>query len=531
MKTMPFRPRVVFSMKRRRGGKIYAGFLFDKTEKPFKRFISAKQALIKGLHMITALLHKIYVSNCKLVVVNIKSPVDEIQRPSPMEKEIRLEQRFSLGYFNNPKHDKDLIRYYRDYGDIGTARALFDYGKSGVRVIKKDGITVLADCASQYYNVRNGDRLTTDNPEEYAKTIHIFGNATAGGARAEDKYTVASHLQRIINEESKLKMKVVNHANWQGLEDTCLQILSPLYTFSMGDFVVVIGEVEREPLYRAMQSFTEKNFVFYIDLSGGFQRPHRFGEIFFDIVHMQHNGYNILSQKIFKFIRLIMENEDGNKEYSGENKEPLQEYINFLRSVRISSGDDGRCYGCIAMNANPFTKGHQYLVDEALKRCDFLYVLVLEEDKSAFSFQNRINIVRRNLEGYKNVKVIPSGKFVISSLTMPEYFTKEEKKDIQIDASKDLLLFCRVVAKELHVTKRFVGNEPFCNITRQYNASMHAVLPRYGIDVVEIKRFSDGEQCVSASAVRRFIKNKEYDKLKSMVSDATYEYLAEHDLL
>lgn len=46
--------------------------------------------------------------------------------------------------------------------------------------------------------------------------------------------------------------------------------------------------------------------------------------------------------------------------------------------------------GAIVMNANPFTYGHRYLVEEALKCYDYLIVFVVEEDKSELPFDDRV---------------------------------------------------------------------------------------------------------------------------------------------
>lgn len=35
---------------------------------------------------------------------------------------------------------------------------------------------------------------------------------------------------------------------------------------------------------------------------------------------------------------------------------------------------------------------------------------------------------------------------------------------------------------------RFVGTEPFCQVTSAYNREMKRILPEYGIEVVEIPR-------------------------------------------
>ena len=81
--------------------------------------------------------------------------------------------------------------------------------------------------------------------------------------------------------------------------------------------------------------------------------------------------------------------------------------------------------GAIVMNCNPFTRGHRYLIESAAKQVDTLYVFVVEEDKSFFPFTERLMLVRNGIKDLSNVIVLPSGKFMISSLTFPEYFVKK----------------------------------------------------------------------------------------------------------
>ena len=51
--------------------------------------------------------------------------------------------------------------------------------------------------------------------------------------------------------------------------------------------------------------------------------------------------------------------------------------------------------GAAVMNCNPFTLGHQYLIETAAKQCDRLYVFVLSEDKSQFSAADRMELVKK----------------------------------------------------------------------------------------------------------------------------------------
>ena len=83
------------------------------------------------------------------------------------------------------------------------------------------------------------------------------------------------------------------------------------------------------------------------------------------------------------------------------------------------------------MNCNPFTLGHQYLIETAIKSCDYLYIFVVEEDKSIFSFKERFKLVQEGTSHLKNITVLPSGKFIISQNTFSAYLKKAqgERKD------------------------------------------------------------------------------------------------------
>ena len=66
-----------------------------------------------------------------------------------------------------------------------------------------------------------------------------------------------------------------------------------------------------------------------------------------------------------------------------EDREELRMYINQLQRYR-------RNVGAIVMNCNPFTLGHLYLIEYAAKEVDKLFIFVVEEDASFFSFDDRI---------------------------------------------------------------------------------------------------------------------------------------------
>lgn len=207
-----------------------------------------------------------------------------------------------------------------------------------------------------------------------------------------------------------------------------------------------------------------------------------------------------------------------------DNNVELKNYKEFLIQNSIKKRP---IVGSIVMNCNPFTLGHQYLIEYAASQVDYLYIFVVEEDKSFFLFKDRLELVKKGTGHLDNVKVLPSGKFIISSNTFSEYFDKANLKGTQIDTSLDVETFATQIAPTLDISVRFVGQEPLDPITNQYNMSMKELLPKYGIELREIPRKESGNSVISASRVRRYLKEKRWNEIKEIVPITTYEFLKE----
>ncbi len=149
---------------------------------------------------------------------------------------------------------------------------------------------------------------------------------------------------------------------------------------------------------------------------------------------------------------------------------------------------------------------------------------VVEEDKSFFPFGDRIDLVKQGTAHLENVCVINSGIFVISSTTLPGYFEKDQVGDIYLDASNDMMLFLQI-AKAMSISIRFAGSEPIDRFTSQYNENMNNYLTRYGVQFVEIDRKKSDGEVLSSSAVRKYLKEGNFDAIKSIVPETTYRYL------
>jgi [citrate (pro-3S)-lyase] ligase len=204
----------------------------------------------------------------------------------------------------------------------------------------------------------------------------------------------------------------------------------------------------------------------------------------------------------------------------------IGEFRKFLASQRFE-GEFGRT-GAIVANCNPFTVGHRYLIESALRRCDRLYVLLVEEEGACFSFDERLAMTEAGTADLESVRVLRSGRYAVSGVTFPTYFLKErgEASVAAIQAALDLNLFIKLYVPALGVNVRFVGTEPDSAVTKIYNDAMKEMLPPAGVEVVETPRvhLPSGE-VVSASRVRLLLGSRDAARVSEMVPATTLEAL------
>lgn len=193
---------------------------------------------------------------------------------------------------------------------------------------------------------------------------------------------------------------------------------------------------------------------------------------------------------------------------------------------RYSIGDAEKV--AIVMNCNPFTLGHYYLIEEASKNNKEVLVFIVEEERSLFPFKTRFELVAKGVAHLKNVKVVPSGEYIISAATFPSYFLREKGERQRAYAELDAAIFSKYFCKTFNITKRYVGDEPYCQATAAYNVALKKVLLTYGVEVMQVSRKSLGEVAISASRVRRLIKEGELlnnEELTNLLPEVTQEFL------
>lgn len=180
--------------------------------------------------------------------------------------------------------------------------------------------------------------------------------------------------------------------------------------------------------------------------------------------------------------------------------------------------------GIIIMNCNPFTLGHRYLIEQAAQQVQTLYILVVREDCSMFSYDGRKAMIERGVAHINNVVVCDGSEYSISATTFPTYFLKSLSDASDTQMTLDIDLYRRHIAPALGATVRFVGTEPDDPLTRRYNELMKSMLP----DVREVARLQQGGVAVSASRVRKAIVENHLAQAARLVPPTTIPYIAAH---
>lgn len=185
----------------------------------------------------------------------------------------------------------------------------------------------------------------------------------------------------------------------------------------------------------------------------------------------------------------------------------------------------------LVMNCNPFTLGHLYLVEKAASENEEVIVFVVEEDKSLFPFKVRYDLVKKGCAHLKNVKVIPGGEYIISSATFPSYFIRKKDEVLKAYTNLDAKIFGKYFCNEFNINKRYVGEEPYCVVTKSYNDTLKEILPTFLTDVIEVKRKAEDEVPISASRVRELIREGKMDEIEKIVPKTTFEFLNSDDAI
>jgi [citrate (pro-3S)-lyase] ligase len=191
------------------------------------------------------------------------------------------------------------------------------------------------------------------------------------------------------------------------------------------------------------------------------------------------------------------------------------------RAALARSGSNG----AVVINADPFSLGHQYLVECAAARTDTVYVLVPNEGRFVLPLVDRLELARRGTAHIPNAVVTDAGPYVLGPATVPAYFLKPGDQPDQVALEIDADLFGRHIAPFLNITTRIVGTEPLDPATRSYNQALFRRLSKWGLRLVEIERKKIGDRWINTAHVHNALARSDWREVEAFVPLSTLAFL------
>ena len=200
-------------------------------------------------------------------------------------------------------------------------------------------------------------------------------------------------------------------------------------------------------------------------------------------------------------------------------------YESWVNSVKKKLNPEVIKRGTIVANCNPMTLGHKYLMEYAARQVDELVIFIVEEDKSIFPTDDRFKIVESEFKNRNDIVVVKGGPYIISQATFPTYFIKKLDDATKFYAELDAEIFSGKIAKDLEIDIRFVGEEPLDKLTNEYNKKLRKSTIGKTVELEMIPRLEEEGNVISASYVRKLLKEAKYEEAFKMVPKCTEDFL------
>lgn len=295
---------------------------------------------------------------------------------------------------------------------------------------------------------------------------------------------------------------------------------------NLADITETFGIYEDEKLIATGSYF--ENVLKYLAIDPDYQGGNIFNKLVSTLINelATQNVFHIFVftkpqyQQSFKYLGFNVVAETNFSTLLETGDYSIDQYIEELPKA------SGKNISSIVMNANPFTLGHRYLVEQAAKESDFVYLFVVNQDASLFKTSERIELIKQGVADLTNVQVVSGGQYMVSFVTFPSYFIKSRSDVATYQTQLDAAVFKRI-AKALNITKRFVGSEPYSPTTEIYNQSLKSVLSPE-VSLVILDRTAIGQDIISATKVRQAIKTSDLQTVQKYVPETTFTFIKDN---
>lgn len=296
-----------------------------------------------------------------------------------------------------------------------------------------------------------------------------------------------------------------------------------LFIESLDEITETLGIYEGDQLI-ATGSYYE-NVLKYLAIAPDFQGGNTFNKLVSTLIN------ELASQGIFHIFVFTKPQYQQSFKYLGFQVVAQTDFSTLLETGDYSIDQyiaelpqvTGQNISAIVMNANPFTLGHRYLIEQAAKVSDYVYVFVVDQDASLFKTSERTELIKAGTKDLSNVKVVSGNQYMVSFVTFPAYFIKSRADVATYQTQLDAQVFKRI-ANGLHINKRFVGQEPYSPTTEIYNQSMKQILPPE-VELEILDRKAIDSDVISATKVRQAIENNDLTTVQKYVPETTFTFI------
>lgn len=390
---------------------------------------------------------------------------------------------------------------------------------------------VLIDKCVNGFTVVDGKRVTSANPPVVMHSINMFGPCVVEGLCVPDDKTIPSMLQAFVNRVYG-NVAVVNHGLAYGkdlLNDLLYMMATPMREGDMVLWMSGFNSQDCEMLSSIGIPLLDVKDSVHSLSSWCLDSPFHCNSVANEVMAKTiYDGieWNFQPHTSCSGLSTVIEGCNIRMSFDPDAILDSREMSDYLRLVERHRNDDSNLTkGCIVMNANPCTNGHIYLINEALKQVDILYVFLVEGSTGGFEYLDRLHMLEENFIGNDNVVILSGGSILTSEICFPDYFNT----DRSVCKTSPLLnhkVFALRIAPRLGISKRFFGEEPYDMVTKALNDSAELFLPSNGVEVIILDRLRYGDQVVSAKTVRRLFSENRFELIAPLVPFSTFRQLS-----
>lgn len=357
-----------------------------------------------------------------------------------------------------------------------------EFGNFHTEMVK--GVSEIVDMEGEFYHCADGNRVTTDNPEDPEWRIIFYGPCTAVGAYGRDGQTIASCLQRILNLRTDLQIQIVN----RGLFNMT-NFFSRMMTDELSEKDIAVIYVEKGWLTDEISG----KCAYVGDLTNTFLNIENLRNYILD--SPEHCNYKVnqcLAEQIYHdFAEHDLFDAKG---LSGEAKriqdyyigsEIMSEVLRYMEHNNLLTDGDAGTKGAMTLLADPFTDRHRRAVEAALQKVDMLYLFIAEDSNLKYNLGERIQMVKEALEDLEDhIAVVPAGKYLYAK-KISRGIRKQRFCDDDMEYDCDI--FGELFEKFMGIKYRFLVRELDNPVEQKYLDICMNILPRFGVTVEKLQ--------------------------------------------